>query len=85
MLYASSGLPECRSNPAAELRAELGRIALHMGGPVRYAAAVIELYARVSREESDAILVKLALSKAARRERICKRWTLQKREVRLNS
>lgn len=56
-----------------------------MGGPVRYATAVIELYARVSPEEPDAILVKLALWKGARRERICKRWTLQKREVRLNS
>lgn len=41
----------------------LREIALHMGWSVRYAASVIEHYARVSPDESDAILVKLALAK----------------------
>ncbi|WP_415391582.1 hypothetical protein [Paracoccus sp. SJTW-4] len=35
-----------------------------MGWSVRYAAAVIEHYARVSPAETDAILVKLALALA---------------------
>lgn len=42
---------------------ELAHIASHMGWSVRYAAAVIEHYARVSPDESDGILVKLAQSK----------------------
>ena len=42
----------------------LGEIASHMGWSVRHAAAVIEHYARVSPDESDAVLVKLALAKA---------------------
>ncbi|MCW1931729.1 tyrosine-type recombinase/integrase [Pararhodobacter zhoushanensis] len=41
----------------------LGEIASFMGWSVRYAAAVIEHYARVSPDESDAILVKLAQAK----------------------
>lgn len=41
----------------------LAEIAAHMGWSVRHAAAVIEHYARVSPDESDAVLVKLALAK----------------------
>ena len=41
----------------------LSEIASHMGWSVRFAASVIEHYARVSPEQSDAILVKLALAK----------------------
>ena len=41
----------------------LAEIASHMGWSIRHAAAVIESYARVSPEESDAILVKLARAK----------------------
>lgn len=42
---------------------ELAHIASHMGWSVRYAAAVIEHYARVSPDESDGILVRLAQAK----------------------
>ncbi|GLK63651.1 tyrosine-type recombinase/integrase [Paracoccus kondratievae] len=42
---------------------ELAHIASHMGWSVRYAAAVIEHYARVSPDESDSILFKLAQAK----------------------
>ncbi|WP_231703956.1 site-specific integrase [Cochlodiniinecator piscidefendens] len=38
----------------------LAEIANHMGWSVRYAANVIEHYARVSPDETDAVLVKLA-------------------------
>lgn len=38
----------------------LAEIAAHMGWSVRHAAAIIEHYARVSPDESDAVLVKLA-------------------------
>lgn len=41
----------------------LAEIAGHMGWSVRHAAAVIEHYARVSPDELDAVLVKLALAK----------------------
>ncbi|MCZ4260966.1 tyrosine-type recombinase/integrase [Limimaricola sp. G21655-S1] len=41
----------------------LAEIASHMGWSIRHAAAVIESYARVSPDESDAILVKLAQAK----------------------
>lgn len=41
----------------------LAEIASHMGWSVRHAAAVIEHYARVSPDESDAVLVKLALAR----------------------
>lgn len=41
----------------------LAEIAAHMGWSVRYAASVIEHYARVSPDESDAILIKLSASK----------------------
>ena len=43
----------------------LAEIASHMGWSVRHAAAVIEHYARVSPDESDGILVKLALAKGS--------------------
>ncbi len=42
----------------------LSEIASHMGWSLRHAAAVIEHYARVSPDESDAILLKLARAKA---------------------
>lgn len=41
----------------------LAEIANHMGWSVRYAANVIEHYARVSPDETDAVLVKLAKAK----------------------
>jgi integrase len=41
----------------------LAEIANHMGWSVRYAASVIEYYARVSPEETDSVLVKLAQAK----------------------
>ncbi len=41
----------------------LAEIANHMGWSVRYAANVIEHYARVSPDETDAVLVKLAVAK----------------------
>lgn len=41
----------------------LAEIANHMGWSVRYAANVIEHYARVSPDETDAVLVKLAFAK----------------------
>ncbi|MBS0573135.1 MAG: tyrosine-type recombinase/integrase [Proteobacteria bacterium] len=43
----------------------LAEIASHMGWSVRHAAAVIEHYARVSPDESDAVLTKLARAKGA--------------------
>ena len=41
----------------------LAEIANHMGWSVRYAANVIEHYARVLPDETDAVLVKLAQAK----------------------
>jgi len=41
----------------------LAEIANHMGWSVRYAANVIENYARVSPDETDAVLIKLAKAK----------------------
>ncbi|MEY8143207.1 tyrosine-type recombinase/integrase [Falsihalocynthiibacter sp. CO-5D18] len=41
----------------------LAQIANHMGWSIRYAANVIENYARVSPDETDAVLVKLAVAK----------------------
>lgn len=41
----------------------LAEIANHMGWSIRFAANVIEHYARVSSDETDAVLVKLALAK----------------------
>lgn len=41
----------------------LAEIATHMGWSIRHAAQVIEHYARVSPDETDAVLVKLALAK----------------------
>lgn len=41
----------------------LAEIANHMGWSIRFAANVIEHYARVSPDETDAVLVKLAQAK----------------------
>lgn len=41
----------------------LAEIANHMGWSIRYAANVIEHYAQVSPDETDAVLVKLAQAK----------------------
>jgi len=43
----------------------LAEIANHMGWSIRYAANVIEHYARVSPDETDAVLVKLAKARGA--------------------
>ena len=43
----------------------LAEIANHMGWSVRYAANVIEHYARVSPDETDAVLVKLSTAKGS--------------------
>lgn len=59
-------LQDCRGTAATRLLnagLSLAEIASHMGWSVRYAAAVIEHYARVSPDETDAILVKLAVAK----------------------
>lgn len=59
-------LQDCRGTAATRLLnagLTLAEIASHMGWSVRFAAAVIEHYARVSPDETDAILVKLALAK----------------------
>lgn len=59
-------LQDCRGTAATLLLnadLSLAEIAAHMGWSVRYAASVIEHYARVSPDETDAILVKLALAK----------------------
>lgn len=41
----------------------LAEIAIHMGWSVRYAAQVIGHYARVSPDQTDSVLVKLAQAK----------------------
>lgn len=59
-------LQDCRGTAATMLlNANLGlsEIANHMGWSVRYAAQVIEHYARVSPDQTDAVLVKLAKAK----------------------
>lgn len=59
-------LQDCRGTAATRLLnadLSLAEIAAHMGWSIRYAAAVIEHYARVSPDETDAILVKLARAK----------------------
>lgn len=59
-------LQDCRGTAATKLLnadLSLAEIASHMGWSIRHAANVIEHYARVSPDESDAVLVKLALSK----------------------
>lgn len=66
VLGYSLRLQDCRGTAATRLLnagLSLAEIASHMGWSVRYAAAVIEYYARVSPEESDAILVKLSQSR----------------------
>jgi integrase len=44
----------------------LAEISNHMGWSVRFAANMIERYARVSPDETDAVLVKLATAKGAK-------------------
>ncbi|APE45470.1 integrase [Sulfitobacter alexandrii] len=59
-------LQDCRGTAATRLLnagLSLAEIANHMGWSVRYAANVIEHYARVSPDETDAVLVKLAHAK----------------------
>ncbi len=59
-------LQDCRGTAATRLLSaglSLAEIAAHMGWGLRHAAAVIEHYARVSPDESDTILVKLARAK----------------------
>ncbi len=62
-------LQDARGTAATRLLSlglSLSEIASHMGWSLRHAAAVIEHYARVSPDESDAILVKLALAQGGR-------------------
>lgn len=59
-------LQDCRGTAATRLLnagLSLAEIASHMGWSVRYASSVIEHYARVSPDETDGILVKLAMIK----------------------
>lgn len=61
-------LQDCRGTAATRLLdagLSLSEIASHMGWSIRYAANVIEHYARVSPSETDAILIKLAKAKGA--------------------
>ena len=62
-------LQDCRGTAATRLLdagLNLSQIANHMGWSIRNAANVIEHYARVSPDETDAVLVKLAQAKRAR-------------------
>lgn len=64
-------LQDCRGTAATRLLdagLSLSQIASHMGWSIRYAANVIEHYARVSPSETDAILVKLAQAKGGNRD-----------------
>lgn len=59
-------LQDFRGTAATRLRnagLSLSEIANHMGWSIRHAATVIEHYARVSLDEADAVLVKLAKAK----------------------
>lgn len=59
-------LQDCRGTAATMLlnsNLGLSEIANHMGWSVKYAAQVIEHYARVSPDQTDAVLVKLAQAK----------------------
>lgn len=59
-------LQDCRGTAATRLLhagLSLSQIANHMGWSLRHAANVIEHYARVSPNETDAVLVKLANAK----------------------
>lgn len=61
-------LQDCRGTAATRLLnadLSLADIANHMGWSVRYAANVIEHYARVSPDETDAVLAKLSLARGA--------------------
>ncbi|MEM8959172.1 MAG: site-specific integrase, partial [Pseudomonadota bacterium] len=68
-LSADLRLQDCRGTAATMLLnadLSLSEIANHMGWSVRYAAQVIEHYARVSPDQTDAVLVKLAQAKRGR-------------------
>lgn len=68
-LSADLRLQDARGTAATRLLnagLTLGEIASFMGWSVRHAAAVIEHYARVSPDESDTVLAKLALAKGGR-------------------
>lgn len=59
-------LQDCRGTAATRLLnagLSLSQIASHMGWSLRHASNVIEHYARVSADESDAVLIKLAEAK----------------------
>jgi len=59
-------LQDCRGTAATRLLSaglSLSEIANHMGWSIRNAANVIEHYARVSPDETDAVLAKLATAK----------------------
>ena len=59
-------LQDCRGTAATRLLnagLSLSEIANHMGWSIRHAANVIEHYARVSPDETDAVLVKLSKAK----------------------
>lgn len=59
-------LQDCRGTAATRLLnagLSLSQIASHMGWSLRHAANVIEHYARVSPDETDAVLEKLAKAK----------------------
>lgn len=65
-LSAELRLQDARGTAATRLLnagLSLAEIANHMGWSVRYAANVIEHYARVSPDETDAVLAKLATAK----------------------
>jgi integrase len=62
-------LQDCRGTAATRLLnagLSLSQIANHMGWSLRHAANVIEHYARVSPDETDAVLIKLAEAKKGR-------------------
>lgn len=62
-------LQDCRGTAATRLLnadLSLSEIANHMGWSIRHAANVIEHYARVSPNETDAVLVKLAQAKGGK-------------------
>lgn len=62
-------LQDCRGTAATRLLnagLSLSEVANHMEWSIRHAANVIEHYARVSPNETDAVLVKLALAKGGK-------------------
>lgn len=63
-------LQDCRGTAATRLLhagLSLSQIANHMGWSLRHAANVIEHYASVSPDETDAVLIKLASAKGGRK------------------